>query len=665
MNVFWSENDINTRYFESVSDQEAYFDELTRGNFSDLVNFNMGNNIDTAVVYKDKSDRSVSELLSCNYAVVQELDAEGSVVNSRYFFAYPSQDSGRQLRVVLSLDDIQTNYFKYKNQISPCLIKRAHLNRWVDNGDDTISFNGAVDSPLFEAEPIENANKRMSKRTKMNLFPSTSENVINQWLSENVLGWEYVYLTQGKYNVIKEDASSFQTDLRPIDIFPKGNMSDPYLALDNNRGDKISSALVCLCYPIYRKETTTFGASGIRNCIKLKTENNNNVYVGSFAIDEFYNKNNNKSNVYARKFSFFPPFTLKAYHNDYCYVDSNNNLVLTEIVSGQSINDCFCNLQDVDSFIGLYTGKMFDNQNNPLVAVFYKTFQDAKMLLSQEYEIDNQIKFSKSEVVGALKDVKFNPKLLSEQFQELNVVVGGQKFAYDIQKLNKEKIKIGYSEALTPDLTKGYARIYDTSGVYIKECEENLTGIVYTNDNSLMVDNDQLSQMLANNKNFFLQQGLNIGKAVGESVSALFSGRFDKPIETLFGMVDKSLSIGNMRNAPNQVSNANGNVYFNTIISEFSVYIEEYGLLDVEKQVINDLMFQNGFAFNKIDNIANYDNIRHYFNYIEAEVENISAPISNREKERLKQKLKAVRFWNSDNIQYTYENYERGLEDNE
>ena len=655
VNVFWSENDINTRFFESVEDQTAYFDELTRGKFSDLVNFNMGNNIETAVTYLDKSGRSVSELVSCNYAVVQEVDEEGSFVKNRYFFAYPSQDSNNQMRVTLSLDDIQTNYFPYKNQIAPCLIRRANLNRFVDNGDDTISFNGDIDSPLFFTEPIQNVGKRMTKRTKLNLFPGTNEgNAINEWLKENVLGWEYIYLTQGEYSLSIGNADTWHNlNLTALKQYPFENFN--IMFNNEDEGNAIPSALVCVCFPVYKRAIL----GGRNNCIHLLSSGNNafETAISSLGMTNFYTHNNNKSNVYARKFSTLSPFWTQSWSTSSCYVDSNNNL----IIKGSAYDKFELNTHP--GLVGLFTGKYTYNSNQYNCGIFQVEFQTKNKALSEEYSIDKQLTFQKSEIVGALKNSKFNPKLLSSQFFELNIVLNGQKFGYDIQKLNKDKIKVSYSEAFSPDISKVYARIHDTQGIYIPGCEENLTGLVYSNDNSLMVDNDKLSEMLANNKNFFLQQALQIGKATGESVSAIKSARFDKPVETIFEIVDKVLTLDNMRNAPNQVQNANGNVYFNTLITAFSLYIEEYDLLDIEKESINDLMFQFGFAYNKIDNISNYDNIRKYFNYIEADVENISAPISNTEKERLKQKLKSIRFWNDDVIQYTYENYERGLED--
>ena len=73
-------------------------------------------------------------------------------------------------------------------------------------------------------------------------------------------------------------------------------------------------------------------------------------------------------------------------------------------------------------------------------------------------------------------------------------------------------------------------------------------------------------------------------------------------------------------------------------------------------------MNEFGFTYNQTDYLTNVDNIRKYYNYVEAEIETINVPINNVEKERLKQRMRSIRMWNSDNIDYTYENYERWLE---
>ena len=67
INVWWNENSIDTRYFNNLSEQDSYFDNLTKGIQSPFVNFNMGDNISTTIIYRDNSNRDISELIKCNY----------------------------------------------------------------------------------------------------------------------------------------------------------------------------------------------------------------------------------------------------------------------------------------------------------------------------------------------------------------------------------------------------------------------------------------------------------------------------------------------------------------------------------------------------------------------------------------------------------------------
>ena len=152
VNVFWSEDDNNTRYFINRNEQNLYFDNLANGKISPFVNFNMGNYIDTSITYLDKSDRSVDEILKCNYAIVYKYDEDDLIVDRRYYFAYPSQDSGRQMRVALRLDDVQTNFLSKQGLFDQqVMITRAHLNRYLKTTDNKFAFNlGTPNSPFYQ-----------------------------------------------------------------------------------------------------------------------------------------------------------------------------------------------------------------------------------------------------------------------------------------------------------------------------------------------------------------------------------------------------------------------------------------------------------------------------------------------------------------------------------
>lgn len=647
VNVFWHDQDINTRFFNSVDEQKTYFNNLTGGNFSPLLNFNMGNNVETSIIYTDTTGKSIEELLSTNYAVIEKVNENNEVINTRYYFAYPQQDSGRQLRVILSLDDIQTNYFKHKNNISQCLIKRACLNRWVKNEDNTFSFNGNIDSNLFLTEDFKSLSKRLTRRTTLNIHPDQiEESNFNKWLDNNVIGWIYLYLTQGEKAIKNKSNEDVNYNIKAINYSPK----EVTTIGENDLMNKIKGCLSVLCYPVYKNSVNDQDYS----TIQVK---NGDVYlnINELGLQKFLELNKNYSYVYAIKYSLMPPFINKEYNSNEYEIAGVNNLRLI----GGSEDPILFNS-------GIPGLKAFNFGNNN--GLFYITQQFEDFLLTNEYESNKKLTFTKEEIIQGNNDFNLNPKLLSQEFFELNIELGGQKFVYDYQKLNKQKIKLKVTEALTPDISRMYLRVNDTNGIYIKECEDNLTGLVYSNDNSLMVDNDQLSAMLANNKNFWIQSNVNVLGDIGIGFLGAMVGTGDPISSGIVGVasgiksiINRNLNIDNLRNAPNTVKNANGNVVFNNLINSFKPHIEEYDLIDQDKKVINDYLVKYGYTLNLIDNIGNYDNIRINFNYIEAEVETINAPLSNIEKKRLIEKLKSVRFWNTDTINYDIENYEREL----
>lgn len=72
------------------------------------------------------------------------------------------------------------------------------------------------------------------------------------------------------------------------------------------------------------------------------------------------------------------------------------------------------------------------------------------------------------------------------------------------------------------------------------------------------------------------------------------------------------------------------------------------------------------YTYNQLDNIKNCDNIRHYHNYIQADITNIEGvSISNQIRDDIKNRFQqGLRFWNNDDIQYDMENYENFLVEN-
>ena len=114
------------------------------------------------------------------------------------------------------------------------------------------------------------------------------------------------------------------------------------------------------------------------------------------------------------------------------------------------------------------------------------------------------------------------------------------------------------------------------------------------------------------------------------------------------------------------LKNANGNVIFNMFVNDLALYVEEYDALENEKEIVNDVMFKTGFTVNRLGYIKDYLNIRVYFNYVRARIENITSDLqlSNNVRQKFKNIFaNGVRFWNVTDQMFKYdkENYERWL----
>ena len=691
INVFWSEDDQNTRYFDSLNEQEIYFDNKASGHTSSLVNYNMSNNIYTQIKFKDETGRRAEEVVKSNYAIVYTVDYNETtkvetIINRRYFFAYCRQDSGSQMIVDLSLDDVQTNYFRYKVNYDKALIRRACLNRFkhlsYQNDTHYFTFNCDENSPLFEPEAIDEPAKRLVKRTSLNFEIDTSENsFINEYFSENIIGWEYVYLTpmnnnQAVVNWKVKDVTDGSTDKQlyidlvetyPFEYDHTITVGEGYI--DAN---KIKGALICLCAPVYKSDSQ-YGSENVLTSGENNTgDPNNQIAISTKGIDMFLENNGNNSYVYSRKFSIKPPFRRHKLTTSMWWESGDETNILcckgdNQGTTGIVQSNVYRTVDDgVSQLYSICSGKIDVTGGGHIKqGCFVITGDSPASCQTEEYEIQNRKTiFTLSELIADQpRQINLNPKLMSKQFYEIDINLFSQRYAYDPLKMATSSFSLTYDEALTPDITKGYARLNKGYGLYIDKTKENLTGLVISNDQSLMVANDKLSEMLANNKNFFLQRGLQIGMdALGKLAKGNIPGAIVSGGVNTFNTF--MLEYDNMRYSPNLVDNANGNVYFGAQIQPFKLAVEEYDILTQDKEKVNDYMYLFGFSYNRIDTLANFINIRRYFNYIEADLITIPSPISNEEKYRLKSKFnRGIRFWNTDMIDYSKENYENELLD--
>lgn len=653
-NVFWNRDGIDTRYFESVASQRAYF-LFKVGAVNAIgprINFNINDNISTTITYIDDSNRSIEELIACNYAVLFRSNPEtNEVVDIRYYYAKVSQLSGRQMRVELDLDDIQTNYFKYKNQIAPCVINRAHLNRFVKNEDNTFSFDFRSQSHLFDLENYPTS-KRLVNRRKLveKIFNAdkTENETLTQWFNENVIAWVYCYIENRAYNCFKPDDLTQSTCIEPDINYFFNNQ------IENEQGIQTAG---CIIYPLLKENSKVIFVNDITNNNKWQLVKND---------DKFRELNNDTSFYYIKKVSILNPLQFVFTNNNW-RIDDNGNL---EIDTRQP------QLLQNNNYLYMQTGEVTTSSStqnficlSPGVSVMLYGARNYNLPREFEY-INEDIKFTfnKSDLINGERNKIYNPKLLTEDFITLNITSGdGSTFKYPINALNNNKLTILYNETLTPEVTKYFARV-KTTGLFIKETEENYTGLIGNVDNSLLYTNDRYQEFLANNKNFWLQSTFNSLSNIGRgAIAGAISGA--GPVGAVIGgtlgaiqsTANKVLDIDNLKYSPEQIKGASGNVLFNADVSGIGIFVDIFESLEHDKQKFDDFIYLNGFSYGEIGSVADFDNIRTKFNYLSADVEIITANISNEEKTRLIERLKSVRFWNSDDIDYINENYERSV----
>lgn len=624
-NVFWSENDINTRHFESITQQNEYFDNLTRGVFTPLSNFNMGDNIETTIVYRDDTGRDINELIRCNYFVLHKLNDNNEIIERRYYFASIQQDDGNQLIVNISLDDIQTNYFRYKNQIAPCIINRRHIDRFINVDSSNVKFDLEPTSHLFENEG-NNLPKRLVKRTKLD-FNYTNNEEINQWLKDNIKYWVYVFID--RYHEYKVQNPSGGGDIT--------SAVGATTIQSNNKQD-----VGCICYPVYKTDKRI-----------MVYKDSAYAYINESGYGWFADKNSINSYSFNKKISIIPPFEYFQYNAS---INNVGNLVSTD--------EYYSSNYEMSGF-GI---KAFITDWGNKVGVFTRVNEQSTSFDSDIYTTDKTFYFSKSELKGD-KNIKFEPKLLSQDFSELQLKSSdGEIFIYDNQKINNNEIKILYTEPIQPEVTKYYARLKAPTGLYIDDTDNNYLGLVGSTDTALNMANTQYANFIANNKNFWMQSNFKMFQNVTDfAMNTMTQGLSP---ESIYGfgksmvnqIYDRKWMIDNLKASPGSLKNASGNVIFNMAITNLGIYIEEYEALIEDKIQMYDYFFMNGYSYGHIGNISDYDNTRKYFNYLECDVGVISAPLSEKEKSRLRERLRNIRFWHTDNIQYDLENYERWLD---
>lgn len=651
----------NVLRFDNREAQEEYFNVASLFSNAVSINFNAGSLMETTIIYRVPENVGLNDLMSSNYCIIKDNNANATLKYYYYYVKNIIQDSGNQLKVLLELDVFQTYYIDV--EFSDCEILKAHLNRFVDNGNGTVSFDGRVESKLFSNELFSNIAKRLTKRQKVSLYNSDNAE-IDAWLEQHVYGWLYVYLdatTDGYTLAQSAENGTSQTN--------KNKLPPIYYKSQYPGGENLNGGIACICVPLTDSSTIQLNGNiswNYEGLIQFLETNGYSYVLGIkiSALPPFHYYEDYGGQVYSAELinlgsSQFPIIVLRFDMFDYSETMSSN------ILEPGALNR-------VQSTFAFFTTRRTAATSYGVCCVLYQT----PYIKTKPVQLSDVITFSKEEIKQANRDAKYNPKMLNSNYKEIRIRTSNSDgFVYDLQKLNNTQIVLKYYEPLTPDITRHYLCIENLDGVYIADTNFNYTGDIDTFDASLTFATSAYQDMLAHNKNFYLQNSIrresNFAKNIFNGLKAVFSGDLSGAVEKLTGggidreidRKNQELTVDNMMHAPGAQDIAKGSAVLSYMVQALGIYIEEYDILPNERDMINEQMCLFGYALNRIGNVKDYDNIRIYYNYIQAEIQetsgiNISKVVHDKFKEIF---ARGVRFWNVDTFSYEKENYERWL----
>lgn len=614
------------------SDSKSRETVLHPSNFEEVkkcINFNFGNNIFTSIV--------VNEYNNQNYCIIQ--------YNNKFYYYFVTSAtylSANQWRLELE-NDLITQYVTLANSynmFSNCIIKRAHCNRWKRDGNK-VTFDVSKNSQIVKTETNVDKINKTTNKVEFNFFNNQE---INNWINENILAWLYIFLDR-KHEYEKIGYSRSGT------IVPQ-NYKGNFLTFDNTVNEAmIENDFSCICYPLYKKSNKIIIKDIIENaqCVI----DNDNLY-------EFYKMNSGTQYVYNIKMSKTPPCDFGTNSPDIGIGYDKGNLII--YARQHQVNGVFqgwkTGVIDVERFGG---GFEFVGDTISSGGAFVNVWQQFDTVTSNPIETGKRFTFNVSELKGK-RNIDFEPKVLLDCYKIKLRDSSNGEYSYNLLHAGQHAVTALYTESLNITNNNYYYRL-ESTGIIPPASTKNWTGVVNTVDYSQTVANNNIDSFLANNKNFLLYNGINVGIPL---VASLATGNVAGAVSGINSMINTYLDYDNISNKANSLRNANDSVFLNMIVNEgLHFYIDIDEALETDKQNYYNYLYNYGYSVNIIDNPFKYFNNRKYFNYVQFDAEyiNLNVPLN------VESKIKSifsngVRLWHVYNKIYDYsnENYEIYLE---
>lgn len=662
-NVNFDDTYNNVLLFDSREIQEAYFKINTLFENAPKCNFKASTLLNTTLTYEADPNTDLANLLMSNYAIVKQPNGKYLY----YFVMNAFQVCDNLIRLDLELDVCQT--FLTDLTFSDAVIKRYHINRFIPSTEEgRVCFNLKSDSDLLINESIERKAQRFITQEKVtsnyvNTFVGDS---FTPFFNDNVLGFEYIFCVANQnYKFEKISGESVESYVN----------NTVYTHSPTRSGQNIDSNVAIFCVPVYKENS--------QNKIYFQI-GNENIEWSDLALKYFMQNNNGASYIYSTKMSARQPFRQfnELFDTDYGSINSNGDLIIPTTTGDGTFY--FCNSLE----------RVYISSGYGILNIEKEYLIDKRTEINVWNDTYFKVDFLIDEIKNSVHSIEYNPKKLSNQVCTLKLAnINGSKKEYEPIKLGNRTaqipkispISVIWHEPLVPDITKQNLAITGT----LYTGEYNYDGLIDNFDNTLMLSQDQLALFMANNKNFHLQKGIEwttkgvkglIGTAenyITKDVGKAVTGVINSVIDIVQDIANTNLVLDNMENAPDTLKNANGNVIMNILATNDNLNprLELYQALPTDLQSFDDFTNQFGYAYGKLGNINDAMRVRKYFNYVQAEVQEVYSDklnISNEVHNKIKQIFKnGVRLWNVESGDQVvtfdvneHENYERWL-DNE
>ena len=620
-NVKFNNSYKNVPYFTTTADRNK---KLLVKQFNSLtVNFNFGNMLTTSCVVNSYNNE--------NYMIVKHGD-------NLYFYFVTNCDyiSVNQWRLRLELDVIsQFCCGIHNNQsVAKCYIERAHIDRFRDIGNNRVIFNVNNESPLIESEM--NFEKITKRRNEIKIKYS-ARSQLNQWLQDNILGWQYMYIDVN-HNYTATGSSSGHAAVPYPQSYEKAYGKRCY----NVGGSLFTDEYALCCTPIYKNVNKAIYITDELNKIRTKID----------GLEWFRKQNADNSYIFNIKYSVSPPFDFDDYIDSF-YI-SNNDLFINQTCLQDPSNNLFTYFDfgtfDVDSFGNVdKVGGYLYRQHSLFTNLNYAETKCEQINTSRRFV------FNKNELKGS-RSVDFEPKILIDCKTVTLRDSSNGEYVYPALYVGNNVIQPYYNESMSITNNNYYLRLGD-SGIIPKSDKSNWVGIVNTVDFSQQIANNNYANFIANNKNFLLTKGL-------ETASRFVSGNmWGAAAGAAADMFNVWQGLDNLQNKPNSMRNTNDSVELNLVVNDgLKLYVDEDEARDVDIYRYYNYLYNNGYRINRYDYIGNYIHTRYYFNYVKAQIDfiNINVPdvIENKIKDVFRN---GVRMWNQYDAMYDYEDENREI----